>query len=445
MLFEKVSEQFRSLFENSLDAILLTMPDGRYSKANPAACQMFGMTEEEICRAGREAIVDITDPRLKLGLEERKRTGKFQGELNFKRKDGSLFPAELSSVMFKDAQGQLKTTMIIRDISQPQTSEQTQKRLATAVEQAAEAIVITDDNGIIQYVNPAFERITGYSREEAIGQNPRLLKSGEHDTKFYEQMWDTIKGGRVWSGQLVNRKKDGQIYHEEATISPVKDASGKIVNFVAVKRDITENLALSKQLLQAQKMEAVGTLAGGVAHDFNNVLQVALGYSELILGDEGLPQSHRADLQRINEASRRGADLVQRLLTFSRKSEVKPVPLNLNHRITEFRKMLERTVPKMIEIQLFLAEDLATINADATQMDQILMNLAVNARDAMPEEGKLVIETANVVLDEEYATSHLDVKPGQYVLLNICGHRRRDGQRDAGAHLRTLLHHQRGG
>ncbi len=412
-------EQFRSLFDNSLDAILLTIPDGTILRASQAAHRMFGLTEEEICRVGRDGLVDTTDPRLKLALEERKRTGKFQGELNFKRKDGSLFPGELSSVLFKDAEGQWKSTMIIRDVAGRKRSEEAQKRLAIAVEQAAEAIVITDKQGVIQYVNPAFERITGYSQEEAIGQNPRLVKSGQHDTKFYEQMWDTIQGGRVWSGQLVNRRKDGQIYHEEATISPVKDASGQIVNFVAVKRDITEHLALSKQLLRAQKMEAVGTLAGGVAHDFNNILQVALGYSELILGDEGLSQRHKADLQRINEASRRGADLVQRLLTFSRKSEVNPFPLDLNRRITELRKMLDRTVPKMIEIQLFLAEDLATINADATQMDQILMNLAVNARDAMPEGGRLVIETANVVLDEHYAASHLGANPGHYVLLTF--------------------------
>jgi two-component system, cell cycle sensor histidine kinase and response regulator CckA len=416
---QESEEQFRSLFENSLDGILLTIPDGRILRASQAAYRMFGLTEEEICRVGRDGLVDTADPRLKIALEERKRTGKFQGELNFKRKDGSLFPAELSSVLFKDAEGQWKSTMIIRDVTARRRSEEAQKRLATAVEQAAEAIVITDSQGTIQYVNPGFERVTGFSQEEAIGQNPRILKSGQHDTKFYEQMWDTIQGGHVWSGRLVNRRKDGHIYHEEATISPVKDASGAIVNFVAVKRDITEHLELSKQLFQAQKMEAVGTLAGGVAHDFNNILQVALGYSELILGDEGLSQRHKADLRKINEASSRGADLVQRLLTFSRKSEVKPVPLNLNRRITELGKMLERTVPKMIEIKLHLAEDLATINADATQMDQILMNLAVNARDAMPEGGRLFIETANVVLDEDYAASHLNAKPGHYVLLTI--------------------------
>jgi len=380
---------------------------------------MFGMTEEEICRVGREGLLDDTDPKVKLALEERKLTGKFLGELDMKRSDGTLFPVELSSVLFRDAYGEQKSTTIFRDIAGRRRLEEAQRRLATAVEQAAEAIVITDNEGIIQYVNPAFRRVTGYSQEEATGQNPRILKSGEHDSSFYKGLWDTIKAGQVWSGLLVNRRKDGQLYHEEATISPVKDASGKIVNFVAVKRDVTEHLELSKQLMQAQKMEAIGTLAGGVAHDFNNILQIALGYSDLILGDEELPQHYKADLRQINEAAKRGAELVQRLLAFSRKTEVKPLPINLNRRIESVRKMLERTIPKMIEIQLVLDKDLATINADATQVDQVLMNLAVNARDAMPEGGRLVIETANLVLDEEYAASHLDAKPGHYVLLSF--------------------------
>jgi two-component system, cell cycle sensor histidine kinase and response regulator CckA len=148
-------------------------------------------------------------------------------------------------------------------------------------------------------------------------------------------------------------------------------------------------------------------------------LHVALGYSELLIGDEGLSRRHRADLQKIHEAAKRGADLVQRLLTFSRKTEIKPHPLDLNRRINEMRKMIERTIPKMIDIQLFLAQDLATINVDPTQLDQVLMNLAVNARDSMPDGGKLIVETANIAIDEENARTHLDVKPGNHVLLTI--------------------------
>jgi two-component system, cell cycle sensor histidine kinase and response regulator CckA len=304
-------------------------------------------------------------------------------------------------------------------IARARRSEEAQRRLSTAIEQASEGVLITDPQGIVQYVNPALEKITGYRRDELIGRTPGILKSGEHDAAFYRHLWGTIRAGKTWSGHFTNRRKDGQLYQEEATISPVRDASGQIANFVAVKRDITEQLRLSSQLFQAQKMEAVGTLAGGVAHDFNNILQVVLGYSELMLSDEHFPERYREDLTRVHQTAGTGADLVQRLLTFSRKTEVKPRPLNLNRRIEQLQKMLSRTLPKMIEMELILADDLAAINADPTQMEQVLMNLAVNARDAMPEGGRLIIRTENTALDEHYCTTHLDVEPGRYVLLSV--------------------------
>ena len=185
-------------------------------------------------------------------------------------------------------------------------------------------------------------------------------------------------------------------YDEDATISPVRDTSGKIINFVAVKRDITEKSCFQRQLLQAQKMEAIGTLAGGIAHDFNNLLQVTLGYSELLLAEKREDDPEYADLSKILQSARSGAELVQRLLTFSRKVEPKPIPLNLNRRILQVEKLLRRTIPKMIDIQMDLSDDLAEINADPTQMEQVLMNLAVNARDAMPDGGKLTVGTKNV-------------------------------------------------
>ncbi|MFH0824131.1 MAG: ATP-binding protein, partial [Pseudomonadota bacterium] len=246
-----------------------------------------------------------------------------------------------------------------------------------------------------------------------------ILKSGEHDDAFYSEFWGTVATGRVWSGRIVNRKKDGALYTEECTVSPVWDSSGTIVNFVALKRDITQHLALSQQLVQAQKMESIGTLAGGVAHDFNNILQVALGYSELILADEEFPRQYRTDLQKIHDSAVRGAELVQRLLTFSRKTDFKPRPIDLNRRIVELRKMLERTLPKMIDLDLALSEGKAVINADPTEIDQVLMNLAVNARDAMPDGGTLSFQTVNTVLDEDYARTHVDVKPGPNVLLTV--------------------------
>jgi two-component system cell cycle sensor histidine kinase/response regulator CckA len=298
-------------------------------------------------------------------------------------------------------------------------SEEVQKRLVTAIEQAAEGVMITDTTGAIQYVNPALERVSGFTGTELIGKKPSIFSSGEHHEGFYRRLWDTISHGETWTGRIINRAKDGRLYQEEATISPVRDSAGKITNFVAVKRDITEHLELSRQLFQAQKMEAVGTLAGGVAHDFNNLLQVVLGYSELILAEQDIPDRFRRDLKKIHHAATSGADLVQRLLTFSRKTEIKPLPLDLNRRIRQIHELLTRTITKMIQIELALGESLPAINADPTQVEQVIMNLAVNARDAMPDGGKLVIETAYARLDDEYAKVHAGAEPGPYVLLRV--------------------------
>ena len=173
-----------------------------------------------------------------------------------------------------------------RDITERKARRRLQRRLAAAVEQAAETIVITDVPGAILYVNPAFEKITGYSRQEALGQNPRVLKSGKHDAAFYRQMWHTLVKGEVWHGHFINQRKDGTLYEEDASITPIRDAAGQIVNYVAVKRDVSREVQLDVQLRQAQKMEAVGQLAGGVAHDFNNMLAVIRGNAELLLMNE---------------------------------------------------------------------------------------------------------------------------------------------------------------
>ncbi len=336
------------------------------------------------------------------------------------RKSGEVVVLETSAVPILDSEGTFRGYRgTDKDVTDRVRSEESRELLATVVEHATEAIVVTDTQGNIKYVNPAFERTSGYTSAEALGNNPRILKSGNHEESFYRDMWKTIVGGRVWRGTLINKKKNGSLFREEASISPIRSKDGRITDYVAVKRDVTKEAELQRQLTQAQKMEAIGTLAGGIAHDFNNILQVAVGYSELVLDDEQLPRKYRPDLKKIHDSAKRGADLVQRLLTFSRKTEIEPQPLRLNRRITEFRKMLERTIPKMIDIRLLLAKDLATISADPTQMDQVLMNLGVNARDAMPEGGSLIFQTANVIIDDDYAKTLVDVKPGHYVLLTV--------------------------
>lgn len=340
-------------------------------------------------------------------------------DVRLKRKDGSMFEGAMRLTAFDPFDLSKGVIVTCTDISDRKRAEEERLRLATAIEQSAESIVITDPDGTIQYVNPAFERTTGYTRELAVGQNPRILKSGKHSPEFYNEMWTTLTSGNVWTGHLINKKKDGTRYDEEGTISPVKDESGKIVNYVAVKRDVTTQILLEKQLQQAQKMEAIGTLAGGVAHDFNNLLQVVLGYADMLLMAKKTQDPDREKLLAIRKAAKDGGDLVKGLLTFGRKVGVNPRPADLNQVVKRVREMLYRTIPKMIEIRLFLANDLKTINADPGQMEQVLLNLAVNARDAISGSGTLTIETENVSLTKEYCETHLELEPGEYVLLSV--------------------------
>lgn len=297
---------------------------------------------------------------------------------------------------------------------------QTQQRLSAVMEQVTESVVITDTKGDITYVNPAFERLSGYHRAEVIGQNPRILRSNQQEAAFYEQMWATITAGQVWHGRIVNKKKDGTLYTEEVTITPVRDESGGLINYVAVKRDVTRELLLEEQYRQAQKMEAIGRLSGGVAHDFNNLLVVINGYSELLLNRHLEPTSPlREPVEQIRDAGKRAAGLTRQLLAFSRQQVLQPQILDLNAVVTDVEQMLGRLIGEDVNLLTALDPELGQVTADAGQIEQILMNLAVNARDAMPRGGNLTIETANIDLDETYPRRLAGVAPGPYVMLAV--------------------------
>ncbi len=291
--------------------------------------------------------------------------------------------------------------------------------LKTAVEAAVNGIVIVDPAGVILWANPAFSRMTGYAVTELIGQHTRLLKSGVQDDGFYENLWTTVTAGQVWRGVLCNRRKDGSQYTEEMTITPIRDKKGTVTAFVALKEDITDKQRLQSQLQQSQKLEAIGQLAGGVAHDFNNLLTVISGYSEMLLATLPPQDAKRDFVRAINDAAERAAGLTRQLLAFSRKSILEPKVLDPNDLVRETEKMLRRLIGDDVMLASVLAPDVHRVKIDAGQMSQVLMNLAVNARDAMPTGGKLTIETKNVDLDESHAGGHQPLKPGRYVLIAV--------------------------
>jgi PAS domain S-box-containing protein len=283
---------------------------------------------------------------------------------------------------------------------------------ATALEAAANAVVITNREGTIQWVNAAFTELTGYKSEEVLGNKTRILKSGRHPQSFYAEMWDTVQQGLTWKGEITNRRKSGELYTEEMTITPVLNERDEISHFIAIKQDVSDRRTLEQQLMQSQKMDAVGRLAGGVAHDFNNLLTVILGYSDLLLHQSEQSHPDRHKFEQIKDAGRRATELTQQLLGFSRTQMSSPSVLSMNTVVNDTHELLSRLIGEDIRVTSRLTPDLGLVTADRGQLEQVLMNLAINARDAMPNGGDLVIETANVDIDEAFVRWHTGAKPG---------------------------------
>jgi len=299
-------------------------------------------------------------------------------------------------------------------------AEQSLRKLSCAVEQSADAIFITNSDGVIEYVNPAFKMLTGYSTEEVTGKTSSILKSGEQAPVLYRELWETIRSGNICRSIVVNRKKNGEVYYVDESISAIRDGEGRITNFVSNGRDYSERLRLEAQLLQSQKMDAIGRLAGGIAHDFNNLLTIITSYSELAL-DSVVPESSaQARVQEILSAARRAADLTRQLLAFSRKQPQALRVAELNPVVTGIVKTLHRLIGEDIELVSIPGKGLGRIRLDPVQIEQILMNLAANARDAMPQGGRCTIETSDVQLDEQYADRKRAVIPtGRYAVLSM--------------------------
>ncbi len=314
----------------------------------------------------------------------------------------------------------LKTTSkLINQLTQHKTIEDSKNLLSKAVEVASESIIMTDAGGKIVYVNPAFERVTGYSASETIGKNPKILNSGKQNRAFYDQMWETLRGGGVFRSRFINRKKDGSLFEEEATITPIKDENGNVMNYIAVKYDVTQEVRLEEQLRHAQKMETVGRLAGGIAHDFNNIITVISGNVDMTNMLPNISKTARKHLEEIQSASDRATELVKQLLAFSRKQILKPRVVNMNDVINSTASMMRTLIGENTELKFECDPTLDQVKVDQGQIEQVIMNLVVNAKDAISGDGVITISTANEVLEEDCAHTAVDIAPGRYVTISV--------------------------
>jgi PAS domain S-box-containing protein len=414
---EELSRRLAQVVDSATELISTGDREGRITFMNQAFLRAVGWSEQEII--GKHFRDVVLSPNNSPDLRERIRAGIFEqggwkGECLHCHKDGTDFPVYLSVGQLKDSAGRVIGNVgIVRDLTE---SKRAEERFYKAFHLNPEPITIaTVSEGRYLDVNESFLRITGYQRDEVIGRTSL-------EVKFWEQPADRARlielleeQGSVRDLEITFRAKfdEQRIALDSADIIEVDGQK----SVIAILKDITERKALEKQLRQLQKMEAVGQLSGGIAHDFNNLLGVILGYSELL--EEGLGRNAklRKTAQEIKKAGLRAASLTRQLLAFSRQQLLEPTVLNLNTVVADTEKMLRRLIGEHIDITSRLASDLGQVKADQGQIEEVIMNLAVNARDAMPGGGKLILETRNVALDEEYALFHPPTVPGRYVEL----------------------------
>jgi PAS domain S-box-containing protein len=418
--------RLRAIIDTALDALIGINAQGIIIDWNPRAEVIFGWARGEAL--GQKLADLIIPPRYReaheRGLQHFLRTG--EGvvlnrpiEVAGLRRDGTEFPVELSISPLKQGETYVFNAFL-SDITERKRAEEIRVRLASIVESSEDAIIGKTLDGIVTSWNRGAERTFGYTADEVIGKPIGLLipqDRVEEESQFIERV---KQGGRVSHFETVRRRKDGTELNIALTISPIQDEEGMIIGFSKIARDITEHKSLEAQLRQSQKMEGVGQLAGGIAHDFNNLLTVINSYSDMLLGEVGFDSPFvRNGLEQMKEAGHRAASLTRQLLMFSRQQVLEPKVLDLNEVVSNIAKLLRRLIGEDITLVLCPNPALGRVKVDPAQMEQVIMNLAVNARDAMPDGGQLTIETGNVELDHAYARTHALVQPGPYVMLAV--------------------------
>ncbi len=417
-------KRYRTIFETAGSAMVIYRQDTTIVLANSEFCNLCGVTRKEVeYRRSWTEFIAPGDLARMLGYHRIRRGQPTVPPSSYESHviDNEGRPHEVIINVGPIPDSDLTAASLL-DMAGLRKVEEERALLAAAIEQAAEGLMVTDHAGMVQYVNPAFERMSGFSSAELMNRPIRLLGSKHDGFGFPKQMWQVLSNGGVWSGRFTNKRKDGSLFDVETTVSPVRvGTSENVTNFVAQQRDCTNEAQLERQLRQAQKLEAIGTLAGGIAHDFNNILASIIGYTEIALHDY-LGPDHPAGrlLKEVIKAGGRARDLAEQILTFSRRSEQSLAPVSLDSIIKEALRLLRATLPTTIAIKLHCRSQGGVVMADPTGLHQVVLNLCTNAAHAMGDRGgTLEISIDDYELATDKQAEKLGLKPGVYQILTV--------------------------
>ncbi len=430
------------ILNNIPEAVVTVDENGNIQTVNKAAQFMFGYEEEEMLKLNMLKLLGpvnvstdaedktLTNIKVKdmnetsrecVGFHHEK--GVFPVELEVISLEGS-FLMFISDIDLLDVEVSKKYLFFLRDMSVRRRAEADMQILATVVDQASEAILISDPEGTIEYINSAFTETTGFTADEVLGKNPNIIKSDDRGQEYYQKMWQTLKSGEVWRDVFVNKRKDGTLFQAEQRIAPLHDSFGNISHFVSIQRDITKEKGLQEQVEHLQRLESLGVLAGGIAHDFNNILACIVGNAEVLsldLPDNSLLHDH---VKFIKDAGVRGERLCLELMAYAGKGKRHIEPINLSTAVTDIANILETTTSKQINLTVQLDDSVPDIMADHTQLEQVVMNLVINATEAMKDgKGTVSISTSVVHVDDTWfknCSFHSEkVEDGEYVCLRV--------------------------
>jgi PAS domain S-box-containing protein len=406
-------ERYRTLFDYAPDGIVIADPQGTYLDGNASICRMLGYNRDELIgRSASDIVAQSEVPKIAEALNEIKEVSLHHQEWQFRRKDGVHFPAEVIVTPMPDG----NLLGMIRDTSERKRAEEQIAEQATFLDKAQDAIFVRDLDGKMLFWNKGAERMYGWTRQEVLSRKmDDLLYT--HPKELKEAYRATMSQGD-WHGELQHFTKDGEELMIESRWTLIRDNEGLAKSVLAINTDITEKKMIEAQFMRAQRMESIGTLAGGIAHDLNNILAPIMMSIELLKETSTDPMSANI-LKTIEISAKRGADIVRQVLSFARGLEGERIEVQLKHLLNEVQNIIKDTFPKDIRLEFSIPNDIWTILGDPTQVHQILLNLCVNARDAMPNGGSLSVSVENCVLDEHYAAMNLEAKAGRYVQISV--------------------------